>query len=418
MKAPDGVSTETCSVAIIGGGPAGLALAAELKRLGTDNVVVLERDEAAGGAPRHCGHYPFGIREFGRLLKGPDYARMNVAMAVERGVDIRTSTAVTRVLPGGALGLSTPSGLANLQAKRVVICTGVREASRAQRFIGGDRPGGILSTGALQSMVYLKKLRPFSRPVILGSELVSFSAIATCLHLGIRPVAMVEEFDRIVARRVLQPYLSLRGIRHFTGAKRLRILGDQSVEAVEFESVDGSRRRLETDGVIISGRFRPESALLRASHLSVDPGSGGPAIDQYGQCSDPAYYAAGNILRPAETSGWCWREGIATARRVFGDLSGSCSENSASIRLEPADPAIAFIVPQRLTLSGRSNGMDAMQVGLRDPVRGHIVARSAGREIWRSRINSRPVRRLQYPLPENLKNQMSQNLKFSIDPDG
>jgi flavin-dependent dehydrogenase len=62
---------ESCSVAIVGGGTAGLALAAELRRQGIDNVVVLEREKDAGGIPRHCGHYPFGIMEYGKLLKGP-----------------------------------------------------------------------------------------------------------------------------------------------------------------------------------------------------------------------------------------------------------------------------------------------------------------------------------------------------------
>jgi flavin-dependent dehydrogenase len=79
------VLPESCSVAIVGGGTAGLALAAELRRQGIDNVVVLEREKDAGGIPRHCGHYPFGILEYGKLLKGPDYARKNVETAVKLG---------------------------------------------------------------------------------------------------------------------------------------------------------------------------------------------------------------------------------------------------------------------------------------------------------------------------------------------
>ncbi len=92
----------------------------------------------------------------------------------------------------------TKKGTAELQAERVVLCTGVRESSRSQRFIGGDRPLGIVSTGALQSLVYLQDMSPFQRPVILGSELVSFSAIDTCRHLGISPVAMIEENDQVL----------------------------------------------------------------------------------------------------------------------------------------------------------------------------------------------------------------------------
>src|SRR3546814_15700379 len=83
----------------------------------------------------------------------------------------------------------------------LLLATGVRESSRAARLIGGQRPLGVVTTGALQSLVYLAGQRPFRRPVILGSELVSFSALLTCRHAGILPVAMVEEKPRTHARR-------------------------------------------------------------------------------------------------------------------------------------------------------------------------------------------------------------------------
>ena len=37
-----------CSVAIVGGGTSGLAIATELKRLGVDDVIILERENVAG----------------------------------------------------------------------------------------------------------------------------------------------------------------------------------------------------------------------------------------------------------------------------------------------------------------------------------------------------------------------------------
>ena len=92
---------ETADVVIVGAGPAGLAAAAELRRLGVPRVVVLEREAAAGGIPRHCGHYPFGMREFHRVLRGPDYAARLVALATAAGVEIRTRTSVTALHPGG-----------------------------------------------------------------------------------------------------------------------------------------------------------------------------------------------------------------------------------------------------------------------------------------------------------------------------
>ena len=58
------------NIVIIGGGPAGLMLAAELNALGIKDVVVLEREQEAGGIPRHCGHLGFGIDNKNRFLTG------------------------------------------------------------------------------------------------------------------------------------------------------------------------------------------------------------------------------------------------------------------------------------------------------------------------------------------------------------
>ncbi len=404
-----------CTVAIVGGGPAGLALAAGLRRLGVEQVVVLEREAEAGGVPRHCGHFPFGLREYGRLLKGPAYARRNVDQARSLGASLYTATTVTKLLPGGRLELTTPEGLAEIEAKRVVLSTGVREASRAQRFIGGERPNGVLTTGALQSLVYLKGQRPFSRPIILGSELVSLSAIGTCRHLGIRPVAMVEEEERMIARRIFRPYLTSCGVDLVTGARSPRIIGGDRVEAVEFTDHTNKTVRIEADGVVISGRFRPEAALLRMSHLEVDPGTGGPIIDQYGQCSDPAYYSAGNLLRPAETAGWCWREGVATAKRIAEDLADPDARDRSSVRIRSADPAIRFALPQRLTFSGRPGGMENLQLGLEVPARGMLTARFGEGQAALGRVNARPVRRVLVPLERLLHDQPITDVDLSIE---
>ena len=102
--------SDTCDVAIVGGGPAGLSAAVELRRQGVARVVVLERFGRAGGIPRHCGHPPFGMREFRRVLSGPAYARRLVATAEDAGVEIRTDHTVTAGRPGGGLGTALPSG--------------------------------------------------------------------------------------------------------------------------------------------------------------------------------------------------------------------------------------------------------------------------------------------------------------------
>lgn len=409
----DQKTVQNCNVAIVGGGTAGLALATELKRLGVEGVVVLEREEAAGGVPRHCGHYPFGVRELKRVMKGPQYAAALVAAALKAGVDIRTGTTVTALHSGARLSISTAEGAYDLAASRVVLCTGVREASRAQRFISGQRPQGIVTTGALQNMVFLQGLRPFRRPVILGTELVSFSAIMTCRHLGMRPVAMIESGPRVTVRQIMRPYPALQGVPIHFGARDLRIEGTGQVEAVHYTDAQGTRHTLETDGVIVSGQFRPEAALLPTSPIEIDPATGGPSIDQYGRASDPTYFVAGNLLRPVETSSWCWHEAVETARRVADDLAHPISDQP-SVPLQTKGEALRYVVPQRLVASDAPGAMQQMQLRLNRPALGYLNARSNGKTLWSDYIQSRPERRILAPLHPLLRTGATAPIELDI----
>ena len=389
---------KACDVAIVGAGPAGLAAATTLKARGVSSVIVLDREPEPGGIPRHCGHYPFGVREFGRLLKGPAYARRLVADARAAGVSVRAATTVLRIDPGPMLVLSTADGQTTLTAKRVILATGVRETSRAARMISGRRPLGVLPTGALQAMIYLHNARPFSRPVIVGTELVSFSAILTCRHAGIRPVAMIEENARITARAFAAGLPRMLGIPLLLSARLTEILGRHRVEAVRVTDAGGKDRVIETDGVIVTGKFTPEATLARQSGLDIDPATGGPVVNQYGQCSDPAVFAAGNLLRPVETAGWSWREGVAMANLVQRSLMNGLPVGNATARLQTHGPALRYVMPQRLSLPFTDTGMDMAQLRLNAPAHGWLTARSDGETVWSGRIDSLPERRILMPL--------------------
>jgi len=316
------VAEESAEVLVVGGGPAGLAAATRLAEADIGRVVLLEREPTAGGTPRHCGHYPFGMREAGRLLRGPAYATRLVRRAEARGVEILSRHSVMSLQPGPRLQISSPAGLTTWRARRVVLCAGIRESTRVERQIGGLRTAGVLSTGALQGLVYLDGLRPFDRPVIYGSELVSFSAILTCRHLGIRPIAMIESETRIVAPRACALLPKLLGMPIMTGTHVEAIEGRDRVGGVVVRDTNGETRRLSCDGIIISGRFRPEISLLKDSHIDIDHVTKGARIDRHLRCSDPHYFAAGNILRSAKSAGGCWQEGRQVADRVIACLSG------------------------------------------------------------------------------------------------
>ena len=289
---------ESRDVVIVGGGPAGLSAARRLADLGIRKVILLERESVTGGIPRHCGHTGFGWQSHRRIWTGPHFAA--VLRASVDGLDIRTGTTVLQIGDGGLLRIRTNNGLGEIAAKRVLIAAGTRETPRAPRLVGGTRPLGVMTTGALQQHVYLQNHKPFSAPVIVGSEWVSFSAILTCRHLGIRPVAMIEEQPRasvpwpgnLFARLVYGVPVLLR-------SRILDILGTQQVEAIDIEQ-DGERRRLPCDGVIFTGDFVPERAVF---------------------AEGPAIFTAGNVNAPLKTSGQCWREGRNVADQIARSLA-------------------------------------------------------------------------------------------------
>jgi len=113
-----------------------------------------------------------------------------------------------------------------------MMTTGARETPRSARLIAGDRPVGVVTTGTLQSYVAFHGLMPFRRPVIVGSELVSLSAVLTCLLHGARPVAMIETQPYALARAPLTWFPRLVGIAFHREAEIIAILGRSRVESV------------------------------------------------------------------------------------------------------------------------------------------------------------------------------------------
>ena len=385
-------------VAIVGGGPSGLAAASRLRQSGVKRVAIIEREPEAGGIPRHCGHPPFGMREFGRILSGPSYARRLVKRALSVDAEVRCNTSVVAVYPEGRLLLSSDAGQETLQAKRILLATGVRESSRAARFIGGDRLPGVVSTGALQSLVYLKGMRPFQRPIIIGSELVSFSALLTCRHAGITPRAIIEENPRITARSFALGLPLVRGISVMTNARVEKILGDRRVTGVLIRHLDQDREEvLEADGVIVSGAFAPESTLARMAGIAIDTASGAAAVDQTGRSSDPHVFLAGNALRPVETAGWSWREGVRAGELIAQDLVQAPTESSAECVVRAFDP-IRYVVPQRLRLPIGQKHLGDIQLRVSRPVNGQLFVSVNGRLIWSRRLRSLPERRITLPI--------------------
>ncbi len=382
-------------VVIVGAGPAGLSAAVALRRAGVGRVLVLDREGQAGGVPRLCAHSPYGLREFRRPMLGPAYARALAARAVAAGAEILTGATATALHAGPAVSVTSDAGVARVAARLILIATGTRETTRAGRLIGGTKPGGVMTTGGLQGVVHGAGLCPFRRPVILGTELVAFSAILTCRQAGIRPVAMIEEAPRITARAPARLLPALLGIPLLLSTRLLAIEGRDRVEAVVLHGPAGERR-VAADGVVVTGRFLPEATLVRDSHLRVDLATGGPEIDDCGRTSDPAIFAAGNVLRPVETAGWCWEEGRRVGEAMVRALRAELPP-PATVRVRVAG-GLRYAVPQRLS-GGARPAFDRLQLRAAQAATGRLSLRTDDGEIAGRTLSVLPERRLLLPLP-------------------
>ena len=115
-------------LAIIGGGPAGLAAAAAARKAGVEDLLIIERDRELGGILNQCIHAGFGLHTFSRELTGPEYARRFAGQVRELNIPYLLNTMVLDLSPDRVLTLTgRETGLVQLSADAVILAMGCRE---------------------------------------------------------------------------------------------------------------------------------------------------------------------------------------------------------------------------------------------------------------------------------------------------
>jgi thioredoxin reductase len=356
-------------VAIVGGGPAGLAAAVELRRRGVGDVVVIEREAEPGGIPRHARHQGFGLRDLRRPLSGPAYARRHADLARVAGVDLLTETMATGWAQKGegapgALELTSPGGRSTLAGAAVVLATGCRERPRSARLVPGSRPAGVMTTGMLQQLVYLEGRPAGKRAVIVGAEHVSFSAVLTLAHGGARALGLATELARHQTLAAFHLGARARyGVPLWTRTRLSEIRGRPRVEEVELTDLDSGRRRsLPCDTVVFSADWIPDHELAVSAGAELDELTRGPAVDPGLHSSLPGVFAAGNVLHGAEQADVAALSG----RHVAASVVRYLSSGDWPARRVPliCEPPLGWIAPNVLTAAGAA------------PARGHFALRA------------------------------------------
>jgi thioredoxin reductase len=333
----------------------------ELKKLGIKDVLIAEREPEAGGIPRMCGHIGFGLSDLHRVLTGPSYARTYREMADRAGIEIHTATTITgwhedfsSQHMGYALDFTSPDGPGKIEAKSVLLATGVRERPRPARLVPGYRPQGVFTTGSLQRFVYEHELPVGKRAVIVGAERVSLSVVLTLMHAGVRVLHMISELPRhqlylpvfLPAKILFADLLARAPI--LTNQRVTNILGRQRVEGIEITDLDsGKSRVIECDTVVFTGDWIPENELARKLNLTAGHPALGPQIDSGFRTGEPGIFAAGNLLRGVETADWAALEGRGAALSIVRFLETS-DWNGTRLEIQ-AEPPLDWVCPNVLS---------------------------------------------------------------------
>ena len=324
----------TCNVAVIGGGPAGLAAAAAARREGAEKVLILERDNALGGILQQCIHPGFGLTRFGQELTGPEYYSRFTSEVEELGVEVLLDTMVLEVNHEDKVVTCVNSklGLTQVQAGAIVLAMGCRERTRAAISVPGSRPAGLYTAGSAQRLVNRQNIMVGKEVVILGSGDIGMIMARRMTLEGAKVKMVVELADYLagLTRNRVQ-CLDDFGIELKLSHTITRIVGEGRVSGVYIAPVDEKKQPIteqeffvECDTVLFSVGLLPENELTRKAGIAINPITNGPAVNQYMQTSAEAVFACGNVVHVNDlvdnVSAESERAGAYAAKYAMGTL--------------------------------------------------------------------------------------------------
>ncbi len=349
-------------VAIIGGGPAGLAAALSARKAGAE-VLVLERDREAGGILQQCIHNGFGLHYFGEELTGPEYAgRFLDKVQNTDGIEVLTDTMVLEVRSDRTiLAVSPKEGLMEIEAGAVVLAMGCRERTRGALNIPGSRPAGVYTAGCAQRLVNLEGYMPGREVVILGSGDIGLIMARRMTWEGakVKLVAELMPYSSGLNRNIVQclednniPLKFNHTVTRIHGGERLTGVTIAEVDPATRRPIPGTEQDIACDTLLLSVGLLPENELTRKAGVEMDAITGGAVVDERRQTSLSGVFACGNVLHVHDLV-----DNVSHEAETAGTAAAEYAKNPAAfaqvVRVLPAGEA-RYVVPQ--TLSAAATG--------------------------------------------------------------
>ncbi|MDE6329178.1 MAG: NADPH-dependent glutamate synthase [Muribaculaceae bacterium] len=324
-------------VAIVGSGPAGLACASDLARLGYE-VTVFEALHKIGGV------LVYGIPEF-RLPKDRIVAR-EVEAVKRLGVKFMTDVVIGRTM--------TVDDLLDRMGFDAVF---VGSGAGLPRFMGieGENLNGVFSANEFLTRAnlmhaydeaYDTPVYAGSRAVIVGGGNVAMDAVRTARRLGAEAVIVYRRSEAELPARVEEVHHAREeGIVFRMLTNPVRILADEQgwvkgIECVEMELgepdesgrrspvvKEGSNFTIDCDVVIMALGTSP-NPLIRDTTSGLDTNRRGCIVaDDNGATSRPGVFAGGDAVTGAATVILAMGAGRKAARAIHDYISAGSQDN-------------------------------------------------------------------------------------------
>lgn len=297
---------EIVDIAIVGGGPAGLAAALGAKKAGAEKIFIIERDKELGGILNQCIHNGFGLHTFKEELTGPEYAARFIERVKEEKIPYLLNTMVIEVCSENKqiTLMNKEDGLFTVEAKAIILAMGCRERARGALNIAGYRPAGIYSAGTAQRYVNMEGRMPGKEVVILGSGDIGLIMARRMTLEGakVKVVAELMPYSGGLKRNIVQ-CLEDFDIPLKLSHTVIDIDGKERVKGVTLAKVDekskpipGTEEYITCDTLLLSCGLIPENELSLGMGVEISPVTGGPVVNESLETCIEGVFACGNVL--------------------------------------------------------------------------------------------------------------------------